>query len=120
MLIVASLVPPIDRRSHRLPWQPMVATRLPGSSRWKSTEYCCTYPGFESCDTKSMSPPAPVSRPSELPCGGVVPFGNGSLSVLKGVNPPSGLVSTVVDAEYPREPIAASPVPAATVGTQKK
>ncbi len=45
-----------------------------------------------------MSPPAPVSRPSEFPCGGVVPFGNGLLSVLSGVNP-SALVSIVVDAE---------------------
>src|SRR3954463_12963167 len=98
----------------------MLATMLPGSSRWKSNEYCCTYPGFESCDTKSMSPPAPVSSPNEFPCGGVVPFGKGLLSVLNGVKPPSALVSMVVDAEYPRKPTPAWFGPAATVGPKKK
>ena len=48
--------------------------------------------------TKSMTPPAPVARPSELPCGGVMPAGNGFDSVSAGVRPPSTLDRNVVDA----------------------
>jgi hypothetical protein len=46
-----------------------------------------------------MTPPAPVNRPSELPCGGVIPVGNGLLSEPAGVRPPSLLDRNVVDAE---------------------
>ena len=55
-----------------------------GSSRCRSTEYCCTRGAPLFGSTKLMSPPTPVSRPSVLPLGCTSPFGNGLLIVTVG------------------------------------
>ncbi len=55
----------------------MVTAMLPGSSRWMSNEYWCTFGSPLFWSTKRTVPPVLVSNPRLLPIGWIRPPGNG-------------------------------------------
>src|SRR5436309_1893695 len=79
MLISALPEPPQLRFEPVKPVYPIDTLTPPGSSRWRSKEYCCTRGAPLFGSTKYTSPPTPVSRPRLLPLGCTSPFGNGLL-----------------------------------------
>src|SRR3954453_12557751 len=98
MLIDVFDDPPQLRSLPVSPVYPTLTLMPPGSSRCRSTEYCCTRGAPLFGSTKKTSPPVPVRSPSVLPLVGVRPFGNGLL--IDTVGTPLGCGTGVV-AEYP-------------------